>query len=150
MADAPKKEPKKFRYADLDTLKRDRPYFSHLHQLKAEEKAVRFSNPAEPNYEKRIVTVRLAGFAPGDGDAKCHQDIAPVLEMAFEEIASLGLDYELRRLGDQRIVASSAVSPSPKRICRTSENRSYVNYTHLHGQTIPLPKHRGVCCPGLG
>jgi len=100
---AEKKEPKKFRYADLDSLKRDRPYAARLHQLKAPEKALRFGNPAEPNFEKNIVQVFLPGFGENGrstAPAKVHCEIAPVLMMAFQEIASLGLDYELRPFGD--------------------------------------------------
>ena len=38
------------------------------------------------------------------------------------------------------IVASSAILPSPNRIRKNADNRSYVNYIHLHAQTIPLPR----------
>ena len=36
------------------------------------------------------------------------------------------------------IVVSSAILPSPNRICKMADNRDYVNYIHLHTQTIPL------------
>jgi len=100
MADTSAKQPKKFRYADLETLRRDRPFFHNLRPLKAPEKADRFGNPAEPGFESRIVTVHLAGIDPTRNTAQCHQDIAVVLQMAFEEIASLGLDYQIRPIGD--------------------------------------------------
>ena len=33
-----------------------------------------------------------------------------------------------------------AISPSPNRIRKNADNRSYVNYIHLHAQTIPLAR----------
>ena len=36
------------------------------------------------------------------------------------------------------IVRTSAIFPSPNRIRKTADNRSYVNYTHLHVQPISL------------
>jgi hypothetical protein len=72
MAESSTKTPKKFRYADLDTLKQDRPYFRDLRQLKAPEKAERFGNPADPGFESRIVPVQLAGIDPTRNTARCH------------------------------------------------------------------------------
>ena len=38
------------------------------------------------------------------------------------------------------IVGTSAILPSPNRIRKMADNKSYVNYTHLHAQTIPMPE----------
>jgi Predicted permease len=40
------------------------------------------------------------------------------------------------------IVGTSAILPSPNRICKMADNKPYVNYTHLHTQTIPMPERR--------
>jgi hypothetical protein len=40
----------------------------------------------------------------------------------------------------QSIVGTSAILPSLNRSCQTADNRSYVNYTHLHRQTIFIPE----------
>jgi hypothetical protein len=46
-------------------------------------------------------------------------------------------EVELALFDFVRIVILSALLPSPKRICKMSDNRDYVNYIHLHTRTIP-------------
>ena len=54
----------------------------------------------------------------------------------------------------ESIVVSSAILPSPDRICKNADNRSYVNPINLHTQAIPLypggkqAQFRGGCRRG--
>ncbi len=36
-------------------------------------------------------------------------------------------------------VGTSAILPSPNRICKNADNRDSVKHTHLHAQAIPMP-----------
>jgi len=40
--------------------------------------------------------------------------------------------------GSRCVVRTSAILPSPNRICKMADNSRSVNHTHLHTQTIPL------------
>ena len=64
-----------------------------------------------------------------------------------ERCVKYAYEYTRRRNSKKKmltlvsIVRTSAIFPSPNRIRKTADNRSYVNYTHLHVQPISL-------CPG--
>ena len=46
------------------------------------------------------------------------------------------------RCPPRSIVTSSGILPLPNRICKNADNRSYVNYIHLHTETIPSSQAR--------
>jgi len=58
----------------------------------------------------------------------CHRGVALGRHREIHRCLSIGI--------------SSATFPSPNRIRKTADNRSYVNYIHLHAQNIPIPRLR--------
>jgi hypothetical protein len=64
------------------------------------------------------------------------------LQCRAEEV--LGLPSELRPAHGCQvgwIVITSAILPSPNRICKSADNRDSVNQTHLRRQTIPYTQY---------